>query len=458
MKRLSGTALTQQKSRRLRQAYALIAVAALILCACGTRIAEKGKVQKPIPSAKKITTEQEKRDLLWEQQYNTSKQCIYDYSYEEGFGVVEGYTWEESSIIQRDRNGKMLSYHKIDDDDGYDVKLLWVSQKHLCYTISDFDDENHTVYAVPIEQKNGTEQVLWEQQETVAQASENTVYIAEPLLFYIKGKYLYSYDLENKKTERILKGEQQISMDFINNLAGDEGALYVADGKDSEDGSSFISNYYYHIDTKSGKAEKAYSVAEGYRSELLAASGNLLYLKQKNLQDGSASIECYDREKQKIKGSVQIIQLRQFLKDEKLIRPEEKLDTMDLSLHVSQDRVYFHLELSYDYGHKEKYTDVDGTVVVSAPKEQPADLSNETTLNEWLFEHTAENWIEESFTLCGDEIFLYYEDNKADGKSCMAGYHIENKTVRELKKSEPIYQQIIVLLSDIVWLGGSHWE
>lgn len=445
------------KSYGRRQFYALIAVLALTLCACGTRDTNTEKVQKPTPTARQMT-EQEKQDLLWERQYNTTKQCIYNYSLDEG--IVEGYTWEESSMIQRDRQGKMLSYHTIDDGAG-DISLLRVSQKHLCYAVADdFDFDNCTIHAVPIEQKDGKEQLLWEQDEQIVQAND-TIYIAEPYLFYTQGKFLYCYDFESKKNEQILEGEHQIYIDLSENLIiENEGILYVADGTESEDGLSVDSNSFYCVDTKSLKTEKAYTATEGYRPELLAVSGNLLYIKQKNLQDGSMHIECYDREKHQTISVVEKKQLRQFLKTEKLIRPEENLKAMELeNIFVSEERIYFHVYLNYDYKHKKKYTDADGYVLISAPREELTDLSNETVLNEWLFEHTAEHWIEECFTLCGDEIYLYLEDNRVgDEKTCMVGYHIKEQTLRNIENTESTYQQLAVIQSDIVWLGGSHWD
>lgn len=171
-------------------------------------------------------------------------------------------------------------------------------------------------------------------------------------------------------------------------------------------------------------------------------------------------IECYDKEKCRTKSVVEKKQIRQFLKSQKLIRPEENLKTMDIeNIFVSEERIYFHIFLDYDYKHKKKYTDADGYALVSAPREELADLSNETVLNEWLFEHTAEHWIEECFTLCGDELYLYYEDNRVGNeKTCMAGYNIEKKSLRNIGDTESTYQLLAVIQSDIVWLGGSHWE
>lgn len=280
-------------------------------------------------------------------------------------------------------------------------------------------------------------------------------------MFYTEGKALYCYDFEKKKNKQILEGEHQIYIDLSENLIiENEGTLYVADGTESEDGLSIDSNSFYCVNTESLKAEKAYTATEGHRPELLAAAGNLLYIRQKNLQDGNMHIECYDKEKCRTKSVVEKKQIRQFLKSQKLIRPEENLKTMDIeNIFVSEERIYFHIFLDYDYKHKKKYTDADGYVLVSAPREELADLSNETVLNEWLFEHTAEHWIEECFTLCGDELYLYYEDNRVGNeKTCMAGYNIEKKSLRNIGDTESTYQLLAVIQSDIVWLGGSHWE
>lgn len=423
----------------------LLVVAMAVLCACHVDFTKQNKDQKSVPALRTEKPEEpEKQDLLWEQYYNTTEQCVYDYD----------YSWSEGGIIQRDWQGKVLSRHKVEQQEeaGDLLFLLGVSEEHICYAVG--DDGSYGIYAVPLEQEDGTERVLWGQEEKIARTNEAAAYISEPYLFYTKGHCLLRFRFDTGKSELILKGKQDIFIHqdifiYRERPVVSDGMLYVGEGKENEDGEIDYSSFYL-VDIRNGEAEQLYTVEKGYSLALLEADGALLYMMKENQRDGSWDIECFDSGTQETKSILKEKQLHKFLKTEKLLRPKEYLAFARLTeVFPSEDRIYFLFEIYYEYILKNKYTNVDTSVVISCPRGEVADLSNEAVLNEWLYGHTDEDWRKEGFSLYGDEICFYYGKYKEEGTARMMSYHIKDKVLREVQKTEPMYQQFAVLLSDV---------
>lgn len=469
----------------LKRLCLLTALAAFGLCACG--VSNTKQEGKQTSSTDKITQEQkqtsdaenteqsELQDLLWEQQYNTSKQCIYTYKLDAG--SMDGESWEASSIIQKDRQGKLLSHHPMSNKDSEYIYLLCVSEQHLCYALSD-EDGNHTIYAVPIEQKGGEEQLLWDENKKIAQtnerALEQAVYIVEPYLFYIQKGCLMRYDFNSGKSKQIVKGKNGIVISSTYEAVVDKGMLYVNDDYMDEDDEYVLyeedvndeaaayrdpvaipdeigKNSIYRIAIESGKAEKIYTAKKGWHAALVKVDGDLLYMLQENIEDGDAYIECYDRGKQQTKSIIQLSELQKFLKKEKLLNSEYVLGGLQLEkLFVSEGRVYLELFLSYDYTKESLEGDsqcVDGSLVVRCPQGDLTDLSNETVLNEWLLQHTVGDWNDEAFTLCGDEFVLYYAGQDDANKDSMVRYRLQDKQLQEVEKTDSLFGQYAIVLS-----------
>lgn len=451
--------------RGLKRLCLLTALATFGLCACG--VSNTTQEGKQTPSIDKVTQEKKQtsdagntaqpeiQDLLWEQQYNTSKQCIYTYSWDAG--SMDGESWEASSILQKDRQGKLLSHHPIAIKDSEFIYLLCVSERHLCYALRD-EDDNDIIHVVPIEQKGGKEQILWDEDKKIAQTNERpveqTVYLVEPYLFYIQKGCLMRYDFNSGKTEQILKSKNDIIIsNRYEDMVDKEGMLYVYEDTGAGDLEDEVDrNSIYRIAIESGEAEKIYTSKKEWHASLEAVDGDLLYILQENLEyDVDTYIECYDCGKQQTKSVLQISELQKFLVKEKLALSEKEFANLQLmDIFFSEGRVYLELVLFYDYTLESlegDYQCVDGSVVVSCPQGDLTDLSNETVWNEWLLQHTEEDWFDIDLALCGDEFVFYYMRRGDKDKDSIMRYHLQDKRLQEVEKTEPLFRQYKLIVS-----------
>lgn len=449
----------------LKRLCLLTALATFGLCACS--VSNTTQEGKQTPSIDKVTQEKKQtsdagntaqpeiQDLLWEQQSNTSKQCIYTYRWDAG--SMDGESWEASRILQKDRQGKLLSHHPISIKDSEFIYLLCVSERHLCYALRD-EDDNAIIHVVPIEQKGGKEQILWDEDMEVAQTDarsvEQAVYIVEPYLFYVQKGCLMRYDFNSGKTEQILKSKNDIIISSrYKDMVDKEGVLYVNEDTGAGDLEDEVDrNSIYRIAIESGEAEKIYTSEKEWHASLVAVDGNLLYMLQENLEyDVDTYIECYDCGKQQTKSVLQLSELQKFLEKEKLLSSEYVLGDIQLmDIYVSEGCFYLELCLFYDYTKESlegDYECVDGSLVVSCPQENLTDLSNETVLNEWLLQHTKEDWLDIDLAMCGDEFVFYYMRRGDKDKDSIMRYHLQDKRLQEVEETEPLFRQYKLIVS-----------
>lgn len=449
----------------LKRLCLLTALATFGLCACS--VSNTTQEGKQTPSIDKVTQEKKQtsdagntaqpeiQDLLWEQQSNTSKQCIYTYRWDAG--SMDGESWEASRILQKDRQGKLLSHHPISIKDSEFIYLLCVSERHLCYALRD-EDDNAIINVVPIEQKGGKEQILWDEDMEVAQTDarsvEQAVYIVEPYLFYVQKGCLMRYDFNSGKTEQILKSKNDIIISSrYKDMVDKEGVLYVNEDTGAGDLEDEVDrNSIYRIAIESGEAEKIYTSEKEWHASLVAVDGNLLYMLQENLEyDVDTYIECYDCGKQLTKSVLQLSELQKFLEKEKLLSSEYVLGDIQLmDIYVSEGCFYLELCLFYDYTKESlegDYECVDGSLVVSCPQENLTDLSNETVLNEWLLQHTKEDWLDIDLAMCGDEFVFYYMRRGDKDKDSIMQYHLQDKRLQEVEETEPLFRQYKLIVS-----------
>lgn len=455
---------------------AALAAMALCLSACGAEgprnekavsksVGEKGK-SKDDGAGKKDRRREEffrKFRIADDMVYGScvvTKNCIYeepdDSMYDEG-----------EEIVQKTRQGKELSRHKLEILDSED--LVEGSEKRLLIATDEVEVKNDEesngfyIYQVPIRQTGTKETPLWEKKERVAEfdgESEN-IYLHEPYLIYCDGNKVVRMDLESgeKKTLEIEKNVYDLDSLAV---MSEEGNLFL----NAVNYDNHALDGIYRIDLEGWQAEKIYSdqdTADTYY--LTSVEDGMLYLLylDSNIGD-SRKLVCYDSRKKEAY-SLAAAEIEKFLDQEQLYGGKEYENHRELKIagiYPYADRVYVDCHLLLGDAEDGEGSGGGGTDkavplsepdnqiqrLVSFPKGEPSRLRYEKEMMDSWHDHVAGLQGDDGEkVMYSDGIFAAFENElyfsckgEKKGRAHISVYDLESGEMRELGEGELAYQ------------------